>query len=193
MLFDLLEHEGLALGPSSGVNVAGAIRLAKDIGPGPQHRHDPLRQRLALSEQGFQCRLPARKEPARCPAGWWSEESHDGTAVSRRRLRQELRGAVVSVSTRKAFAWTARCSIPEGGGQPGDRRRAAPGRRPRDRGGRHQEGRRSRRRAAPPRPRAAPRRHPATRSPPRSIGSGATATCACTPACTCSAPSSKAT
>ena len=28
------EHEGLCLGGSSGINVAGAIRLAKDLGPG---------------------------------------------------------------------------------------------------------------------------------------------------------------
>jgi len=33
-IFDLLEHEGLCLGGSSGINVAGAIRLAKDLGPG---------------------------------------------------------------------------------------------------------------------------------------------------------------
>jgi cysteine synthase A len=32
--FQLLEEEGLCLGGSSGVNVAGAIRLAKDLGPG---------------------------------------------------------------------------------------------------------------------------------------------------------------
>jgi cysteine synthase len=32
--FDLLSEEGLCLGASSGVNVAGAIRLAKDLGPG---------------------------------------------------------------------------------------------------------------------------------------------------------------
>jgi cysteine synthase len=32
--FDLLEHEGLCVGPSSGVNVAGAIRLARELGPG---------------------------------------------------------------------------------------------------------------------------------------------------------------
>jgi len=32
--FDLLEHEGLCLGGSSGVNVAGAVRMAKDMGPG---------------------------------------------------------------------------------------------------------------------------------------------------------------
>ena len=32
--FDLAKHEGLTLGPSSGVNVAGAIRLARELGPG---------------------------------------------------------------------------------------------------------------------------------------------------------------
>lgn len=32
--FDLLQHEGFCLGGSSGVNVAGAIRMAKDLGPG---------------------------------------------------------------------------------------------------------------------------------------------------------------
>ncbi|MEM7225522.1 MAG: cysteine synthase A [Pseudomonadota bacterium] len=34
VVFDLLEHEGLFLGSSSGINVAGAIRLAKKMGPG---------------------------------------------------------------------------------------------------------------------------------------------------------------
>ncbi len=34
IVFDLLEHEGLCLGGSSGVNVAGAIRMARDMGPG---------------------------------------------------------------------------------------------------------------------------------------------------------------
>ncbi len=32
--FDRLEHEGLCLGGSSGVNVAGAMRLAREMGPG---------------------------------------------------------------------------------------------------------------------------------------------------------------
>jgi cysteine synthase A len=34
LIFDLLEHEGLCVGGSTGINVAGAIRLAKDMGPG---------------------------------------------------------------------------------------------------------------------------------------------------------------
>jgi cysteine synthase A len=34
IVFDLLQHEGLCLGGSSGINVAGAIRLARVLGPG---------------------------------------------------------------------------------------------------------------------------------------------------------------
>ena len=34
VLFNLLSEEGLCLGGSSGINVAGAIRLARDMGPG---------------------------------------------------------------------------------------------------------------------------------------------------------------
>ena len=34
IIFDLLKYEGLCLGSSSGINVAGAIRMAKQMGPG---------------------------------------------------------------------------------------------------------------------------------------------------------------
>ncbi|WP_312527019.1 cysteine synthase A [Paracoccus sp. (in: a-proteobacteria)] len=34
VIFDLLEHEGLCLGGSSGINVAGAMRMAREMGPG---------------------------------------------------------------------------------------------------------------------------------------------------------------
>jgi len=34
VVFDLVEHEGLVLGGSSGINVAGAIKLARELGPG---------------------------------------------------------------------------------------------------------------------------------------------------------------
>ena len=33
-VFDLLHEEGLCLGGSSGINIAGAVRLAKELGPG---------------------------------------------------------------------------------------------------------------------------------------------------------------
>ncbi len=31
-IFDLLEHEGLCTGGSTGINVAGAVRMAKEMG-----------------------------------------------------------------------------------------------------------------------------------------------------------------
>jgi len=34
IVFDLVEQEGLLLGGSSGINIAGAIRLARELGPG---------------------------------------------------------------------------------------------------------------------------------------------------------------
>ena len=34
LLFDLIQTEGLSLGGSAGVNIAGAMKLAKDLGPG---------------------------------------------------------------------------------------------------------------------------------------------------------------
>ena len=34
VIYELVEHEGLCLGGSSGINIAGAIRLAKQLGPG---------------------------------------------------------------------------------------------------------------------------------------------------------------
>jgi len=34
IVFDLLREEGLCLGGSSGINIAGAVRLARDLGPG---------------------------------------------------------------------------------------------------------------------------------------------------------------
>ncbi len=34
MVFDIFEHEGLCLGSSSGINLVGAVRLAKQLGPG---------------------------------------------------------------------------------------------------------------------------------------------------------------
>lgn len=34
LLFDLLKHEGLCLGGSSAINIAGAVRMARELGPG---------------------------------------------------------------------------------------------------------------------------------------------------------------
>jgi cysteine synthase A len=34
VIFELAQHEGLVMGGSTGINVAGAVRLARDLGPG---------------------------------------------------------------------------------------------------------------------------------------------------------------
>ena len=65
IIFDLLSEEGLCLGGSSGINVAGAIRLAKSDGPRPHHRHGALRLRHALPKQAVQPQIPAREGASR--------------------------------------------------------------------------------------------------------------------------------
>jgi hypothetical protein len=61
-VFGLMRDEGLSLGGSSGINVAGAVRLARDLGPrrrtGSSRRCGPLRL------EAVQPRLPARARPA---------------------------------------------------------------------------------------------------------------------------------
>ena len=47
-IFDLLSEEGLCLGGSSGINVAGAIRLARELGPRQDNRHSAVRRRATL-------------------------------------------------------------------------------------------------------------------------------------------------
>ena len=91
VIYDLLEHEGLCLGGSSGVNVAGAIRLAKQLGPGQDHRHHPLRFRQPLSVKTVQSGIHALEEPA--GAGMAGKAQQD-----RRAVREGVRAAHLSPS-----------------------------------------------------------------------------------------------
>ena len=63
-IYDLLIHEGLSVGGSAGINVAAAIRVAREHGPRPHHRDDPVRRRLALPVEAVQPAIPAREKPA---------------------------------------------------------------------------------------------------------------------------------
>jgi cysteine synthase A len=76
LIFDLLEHEGLCLGGSSGINVAGAIRLAKDLGPG----HTVV---TVLADYGtrYQSKLfnPEFLRSKRLPVPEWMERKVDIT------------------------------------------------------------------------------------------------------------------
>ena len=64
IVFDLVQEEGLCLGGSTGINIAGAIRLARELGPGPHHRDHPVRLRHALSVETVQPGIPALQGPA---------------------------------------------------------------------------------------------------------------------------------
>ena len=70
IIFDLLEHEGLCMGGSTGINVAGAIRLAKDLGPGHTIVTILCDYGTRYQSQTVQSRIPARERTCRCRIGW---------------------------------------------------------------------------------------------------------------------------
>ncbi|MCC7347764.1 MAG: cysteine synthase A [Variibacter sp.] len=74
IVFDLMEHEGLCVGGSSGINVAGAIRLAKDLGPG-----HTIVTVLCDSGTRYQSKLfnPAFLRSKNLPAPRWLERRSD--------------------------------------------------------------------------------------------------------------------
>ena len=67
-LFDLVQHEGLVLGGSTAINVAGAVRLAREIGPGKT-----IVTILADGGQRYQSRLfnPAFLREKKLPVPPW--------------------------------------------------------------------------------------------------------------------------
>jgi cysteine synthase A len=71
VLFDLIRDEGLVLGGSSGINIAGAIRLAQQMGPG--HTIVTI---LADSGQRYQSKLynPAFLREKNLPVPSWLDE-----------------------------------------------------------------------------------------------------------------------
>ena len=75
IVFDLVRHEGLCLGGSSGINVAGAIRLAREIGPGAT-----VATILCDGGARYQSKLfdPAFLRAKNLPVpGWLETDSHD--------------------------------------------------------------------------------------------------------------------
>jgi cysteine synthase A len=70
VLYELLEHDGLLMGGSTGINVAGALRLAKDLGPGKT-----IVTVLCDGGQRYQSKIfnPAFLEERGLPAPAWME------------------------------------------------------------------------------------------------------------------------
>src|SRR3979411_1903593 len=71
VIYEWLEHEGLCLGGSTGINVAGAIRLARQLGPG-----HTIVTVLCDSGNRYQSKLfnPAFMRPKKSPAPEWLEQ-----------------------------------------------------------------------------------------------------------------------
>src|SRR5437879_768164 len=71
VLFDLAQQEGLILGGSTGINIAGAIRLAKELGPGKT-----IVTILADSGTRYQSKLfnPAFLKERKLPAPSWLDQ-----------------------------------------------------------------------------------------------------------------------
>ena len=65
IVFALAQEEGMVMGGSTGINIAGAIRLAKELGPGRHHRHRALRLRQPLPVETVQSGIPALQGPPR--------------------------------------------------------------------------------------------------------------------------------
>ena len=81
IIFDLLEHEGLCLGGSSGINVAGAIRLATGARAGPHHRDGARRLRHALPVEAVQSGVPALEGAAGAGVAGARERGKGGLGV----------------------------------------------------------------------------------------------------------------
>ena len=69
VVFDLLEHEGLCLGGSSGINVAGAIRLARAARPGPHHRDDARATTARATSRSCSIRSSCARRTCPCRHG----------------------------------------------------------------------------------------------------------------------------
>jgi len=74
IIYDLLEHEGLCLGGSTGINIAGAIELAKQLGPGKT-----IVTILCDSGNRYQSKLfnPAFMRSKNLPVPAWLEKRSD--------------------------------------------------------------------------------------------------------------------
>jgi cysteine synthase A len=81
VIFDIVENEGLVLGGSSGINIAGAIRLARAMGPG----HTIV---TVLADYGtrYQSKLfnPAFLRERGLPAPGWLDPPAEGGRAARR-------------------------------------------------------------------------------------------------------------
>ncbi len=57
IVYRLLREEGLFLGSTSGINVAAAVAVARQLGPRAHHRDCAVRRRRQVPVPSFQSRM----------------------------------------------------------------------------------------------------------------------------------------
>ncbi len=103
VIYELLEHEGLCLGGSSGINVAGAVPVRQEARTGPHHRDHALRFRKPLPDQAVQIRRSCARKNCRCRNGWKNAATsscRSRSCDSRFRYRLILRSGLLAASRR---------------------------------------------------------------------------------------------
>lgn len=102
IVYDLMQEEGLSLGTSSGINVAGAIRLARELGPG--HNIVTVLCDLSSRYTGKMFNLPFLAEKG-LPQPKWLDQglSEDvAAAVERTTIPDEIAAAEQAENAAKA-------------------------------------------------------------------------------------------
>ena len=109
------------LGGSTAINIAGAIRLARDLGPGKTIVTILCRFRHALSVQAVQSGLPEGTQPAGPRNGWITGLDNDMTELVFRddSYARSCAARVVAADAR-GIRLDRTVFYPNGGGQPGD-------------------------------------------------------------------------
>ena len=125
IVFDLVVEEGLLLGGSSGINIAGAIRLARELGPGHTIVTLLCDSGARYASKLFNPAFPALEEPARSGlARGEGTRSRGFRPMTEPLFRDDayLREtpATVVFAEPRGIALDRTVFYPQGGGQPGD-------------------------------------------------------------------------
>ena len=106
-VYRLLHEEGLFLGSTSGINVAAAVRVARELGPRAHHRHGAVRRRREIPVAPVQPRLARAEGPGRL---------RPAAAGRRARAAARVPGRLTNIAAAPAGLAAAAAAVRECGG-----------------------------------------------------------------------------